>query len=1228
MLGCLSRSPFYLRIFLLLGLPASVLCLVLAGRPGLVPAPGIPNSSRPVLHTSTPLPSIALALPPSPAQTGPVPFADEHPQHGYPAPKLKDSEQASLYKAFSEARRQVAPLTETQAAMPHNQGARLFAQNPGQRLTARFFDDGTRIESGQPPKGQVPWRAVFSTPGLPSATTITTSGTRVEYQRGPVIEWYDNKPEGIEHGFIITRPQSRDSELRIDVSVDGLTASVPSAATSTVILSNLSNQDLLSYSKLLAWDATGRTLPARLEPTATGVALIVSCDAARYPVTIDPVITSLEQKLGPEVTGSGGSVEYLGCSVAVSGDTALVGAVGDSTASGLNAGSVYVFIRSGSTWSLQSHLMASDATGGDNFGYSVAISGDTALVGAYYDDTSAGEDSGSAYVFIRSGSSWSQQAKLTASDAAASDTFGTSVALSGDTALIGAYNDDIPAGTDAGSAYVFTRTGSSWSQQAKVTASDAASGDNFGASVALSGDTALVGAHHDDTGAGTDAGSAYVFTRSGSTWSQQSKLTNSDAAAGDFSGGSVALDSNTALIGAYGHNSFSGNTYVFIRSGSSWSQQAKLASSDPATGDLFGCNVAISGNTALVGSCYDDLGAGTDAGSVFVFTRSGSSWSQQAKLTVSDAAAGDYLGTSVAISGDTALIGAPFDDTTAGQDAGSAYVFTRSGSSWSPQGKLTASDSAAYDYFGTSVAISGNTALFGTPYDDTAAGLDVGSVYVFIRSGSAWSQQAILTASDAATGDLFGFSIAMDSNTALIGAFYDDTSAGADAGSAYVFTRSGTSWSQQAKLTSSDAAAGDWFGRSVALSADTALIGAPQDDTSAGTDAGSAYVFTRSGSSWSQQAKLTASDGAPGDILGGCVALSGNTALVSAPFDDTPAGTDAGSAYVFTRSGSSWSQQAKLTSSDGAPGDILGGCVALSGDTALVSTTYHTTAAGTGAGSVYVFLRSGTSWSQQARLTASDGATGDYFGMSMALSGDTALVGAPSDDTPGGTDAGSAYVFTRSGSTWSQQLKFTSPDSTAYDGFGASAALYGDTALVTASGDDGYDLTGGYVANPGSAYVYRLIDFYTPDTDGDGVSNAWETGHGFNPNLANDYKTLDTDRDGDTDLLEIFQGTGIASASEHQGLGNISATINPTARQLKTRYRRSTTQTAVLGHFQWSSDLVNWYDPGLDIGGIRVTTSSSVVASGSGYEMVEVTAKVALGAPDKLFLRLLLQPAE
>ncbi|HKQ48756.1 MAG TPA: thrombospondin type 3 repeat-containing protein [Phycisphaerae bacterium] len=383
---------------------------------------------------------------------------------------------------------------------------------------------------------------------------------------------------------------------------------------------------------------------------------------------------------------------------------------------------------------------------------------------------------------------------------------------------------------------------------------------------------------------------------------------------------------------------------------------------------------------------------------------------QIGKLIGSDTASGDAFGLQVAISGDTAVIGANQDTHAGGTSAGSAYVFVWSGLDWIQQAKLTASDAATGDSFGASVDISGDTIVVGSPFDDDFGNAS-GSAYVFVRSAGVWTQQAKLTASDAAAGDQLGRAIAIDGETAIGGAPGEDNGGGSDAGAAYVFIRSGTTWSQQAKLTAADAAAAELFGSSVAISGGTVLVGDENDDTIAGTDAGSAYVFTRSGTLWTQQQKLTASDAAASDFFGIAVSLSGNTAIVGANFDDHAAGSDAGSAYIFSRSGETWTQQQKLTVSDAAGNDRFGISVTLSADTAVIGANRDDHAGGTDAGSAYVFTRTGGLWTERRKLTADDAAASDFFGISAALSGDTVVVGAWFDDHAGGTDAGSAYIF-------------------------------------------------------------------------------------------------------------------------------------------------------------------------------------------------------------------------
>jgi len=371
-------------------------------------------------------------------------------------------------------------------------------------------------------------------------------------------------------------------------------------------------------------------------------------------------------------------------------------------------------------------------------------------------------------------------------------------------------------------------------------------------------------------------------------------------------------------------------------------EQAKLLASDGVAYDEFGFSVSISGDYALIGSPYDDDG-GDGSGSAYVFKRSGSSWTELAKLTASDAASLDYFGRSVSIDGDYALVGAIGNDDN-GDTSGSTYVFKRSGSTWTEQVKLTASDGDPFDSFGHSVSIDGDYALIGAKGYDGA----IGAAYVFKRSGSTWTEEAILTASDGDYIDDFGWSVSINGYRALIGAVYDDDH-GAESGSAYVFKRSGSTWTEEAKLTASDADADDRFGFSVSIDGDYALIGAKGNDDD-GDGSGSAYVFMRSGSSWIEQVKLTASDGDTADIFGQSVSIDGYRALVGASGNEAYAGA----AYVFKRSGSTWTEEIKLNVSDAAPFDNLGHSVSIDGDYVLVGSAADDDN-GENSGSAYIF---------------------------------------------------------------------------------------------------------------------------------------------------------------------------------------------------------------------------------------------------------------------------------
>lgn len=487
-------------------------------------------------------------------------------------------------------------------------------------------------------------------------TRPKVDGVRVVYDHGNVSHWFVNSPLGLEQGFTIPHRPTGKGSVKVELDLYGdLSARVEG---NDLVFVDQTERIKLRYGQLAAFDAEGNALAAELSLAGRRLTLAVNDTGASYPVIIDPLFTA-ETKL---TTSDATPGSRSGWSVAVDGNTAVVGTPFDDVGAS-DTGSAYVFVRAAGTWSLQAKLTASDAQAGDRFGWAVTVSGDSAVIGAPFEDESiSNQDTGSAYVFVRSDNNWVQQQKLRASDVGGAtrfDLFGASVASDNDTTIIGAWKHvaQTVSGTldAAGAAYVFMRTQGSWSEQQKLMASDAAEFDIFGRSVAVSGDTAIVGAPFLGSDMGNrDAGAAYVFMRNVATWSETQKLMASDAAAQVHLGGSVAVSGDTAVIGAYGDNNRTGAAYVFVHSAGSWSEQQKLTASDAMANGLFGGSVALDGDTALIGT-YGDT---TRAGAAYLFGRSAGSWSEQQELTASDAVANGLFGGSVALDGAVAAIGA------------------------------------------------------------------------------------------------------------------------------------------------------------------------------------------------------------------------------------------------------------------------------------------------------------------------------------------------------------------------------------------------------------------------------------------------------------------------------------------------------------------------------------------------------------------------------------------
>jgi len=387
------------------------------------------------------------------------------------------------------------------------------------------------------------------------------------------------------------------------------------------------------------------------------------------------------------------------------------------------------------------------------------------------------------------------------------------------------------------------------------------------------------------------------------------------------------------------------------------------------------------------------------------------SWQQQANLFASDRAENNYFGYCVSISGDYAITGA-LHGAGNEADTGSAYIFRHNGTQWLQQARLIAADGAANDNFGHSVSISGDYAIVGAPYNNYPE-YSCGSAYIFKRSGANWLQQTKPTASDAAVDDLFGYSVSISGDYAVVGARYGDGTE-VDSGSAYIFKRNGENWIQQDKLTADDGATGDNFGSSVSISGSQVIVGAFWNNGSE-SNSGSAYIFIRDGENWTQQAKLTASDGRSQDSFGNCVSISGGRAIVGAEMDDCYGLQNCGSAYIFDKPVGGWvdsTETAKLKAPDGEIDDRFGESASISGDYAIVAAGYDDDN-GSQSGSAYIFRYYETGWFMQDKLTASDGEIYDHFGFSASLSDKWATVGAALKDYNEIKNCGSAYIFKR-----------------------------------------------------------------------------------------------------------------------------------------------------------------------------------------------------------------------
>lgn len=921
--------------------------------------------------------------------------------------------------------------------------------------------------------------------------------------------------------------------------------------------------------------------------------------------------------------------------MANSGNDILISADGNS-----NAGVVYVYTFSGGNWNSIQALTAADSGTASHtnqgFGNSIAVSGDTALISApgTKPATGSGSNAGAVYVYLRNSGTgqWEYQKTLTGSDTAAQHFFGSSIALEGTRAVIGASGVS-NKGANTGKAYVFEGSGSVWNQTASFQSNDAAGGHYFGASVALNGNTVVVGASG-VSNTGANSGAAYIFTFSVGVWSQQVKLTAPDAAAQLFFGYSTLLpDSNTVMIGtpwaSSRTTSNSGGVYIYRLITGTWTYNGKLQSHDRQSGDYFGYNLtySASSNRVLVGAPgVDDNGDGSGAAYSVDLTgintdadgdniadpfdncpaisnpsqadldgdgmgdacdndRDGDGVDNATDLFPDDPSEwldtdGDGMGDNIDPDADNdgipdrieiALGLDPLDPNDAALDmdgdgstnleeyiAGTAIndATDKPGNLAASYTKLITRDGTLNDNFGSSSAISGDYAIIGA-INGKNSGASSGAAYVFERDGTGkWTQKAKLVASDAANLAKFGSSVAILGNVAVVGAPGASHSGYSSAGAVYLFQRDGGgNWSETYRVTATDAGTNHYFGKSVAIgNATRFVVGAPgARKNSLLANTGAAYLFEFVSGSW-QQSKLTGFDTKGNDAFGSSVAMAGDLMMAGSPNADA-SNYVTGAVYLFRRdSNGSWSEKRKLVASNGLKGDEFGSSIAFATLTKTVtgSLTYFAAAAigapgrdgkGTNSGAAYLFDYESTTgfgsdslWRQSAMFEARAGAKADTLGGSVALTFSIDDAGKRSATTVAGAryydskniDSGAAYLFTQTaGNGWVQQSTIAANNGKSYDYFGSSVAIGANQRLlVGASGVDDNEI------EAGAAFIVTYID---TDDDGDGIYNVFDNCPGVkNPDQLNTDQNFtngdalgdacdpDDDNDGVDDAADQF----------------------------------------------------------------------------------------------------------
>ncbi len=848
--------------------------------------------------------------------------------------------------------------------------------------------------------------------------------------------------------------------------------------------------------------------------------MVAVCPAA----AAGPLIEHWQGEAHPDITGTGGAGNFFGFELALSGGRLVVSAPLEQDVH-FRPGALYVFLRDGNEWVREARLLAEGAT---PLGYSLAMDGDTVVAGAFGSQVEAPGTNymgaGQAVIYVRNGTNWYEQARLEALRDGAR--LGVSVAIRGDAAYVGVPDLE----NEPGEVRQYFRAGTNWTWEATLRSDTPLPGDQYGRSLARTGNRLAVIARGENA--------VYVYTGGGTNWVKEATLTPVIPMEGVELARIAWMDDNRLVVIALGDSHAVGNPvdriYLFSRNGTNWLEEAVLTdSASTDADDSFGWGAVMHQGKLIVGG--ENV---TDGAFLQVFEPSGTNWIEGARHPI-----GSSIVTSLDHDNDELLVGMPRH-----QARGAVRRLDTSGTNWTAQTDLDLGDGGDGHYFGFSVALDGNWAIVGAPMA-TPPG-----VYLFRNTGTQWVREAKFEGSlQWPHGFNLGSAVALSGDTALAG---DPFLGQSDDGPSYVqiYTRSGTNWSQQAKLTSTVADTYDMFGWALSAEGDTALVGAPEMDhpTEGHTDWGGVHIYHRAGTNWNLQTLLVPHSGAGQKDFGYAVSLSGDRALIGAPFFAGPGAGWRGQAFVYERFGTNWTQVAELIpDSDGWM--LFGKSVSLDGDQALVGAPNVTVDGHANAGCVYLFARDTTNgWLREACLVAPNPHPDAGFGTSVSLCGDRLLVGAPETNEP--TSPGQAYLFQRRGTNWiPRQIQVEDASPRAWLGY--ATALNDQHMAIGSPTESGTAQQGEFSADQGRVCFFDLVEPY----------GHWVETQGLIPGVT-DGLLHDPDGDGSHNLYEYATGSDATNSASVSSLlietgAVVRFTRNPDALDASLVLERSTNLT-------------------------------------------------------------------